>query len=111
MGYYLVKADADLRQRGPQIALVVALALYMLCKLALMPGSFLEAAPLLSRMPLQMANLYMGVLPVAIAVAGLGALRLYMKRAESPTLLIGYIVFGGTDALLTMLLYAPGILG
>jgi hypothetical protein len=111
VGYYLVKADADLHQRGPRIALVVALVLYMLCKLALMPGSFLEAAPLLSRLPPQMADLYMGALPVAIAVAGLGALRLYLKRVESSTLLIGYVVFAGTDALLTILLYAPGILG
>ena len=111
VGYYLVKADADLGQRGPRIALGVAVALYILCKIVLMPGSFVEAAPFVSYLSPAVANIYMGVLPVAILLVASGALWLYLRRGESRTLLVGYVVFGATDALITLLLYAPGMLG
>ncbi len=108
--YYLFKADGQLTDRGPRIALAVAIVLYLLSKLFLLPPSLLVAAPFAEQAPPVVADAIVIILPVAILAAGLGALRLYRRRAESPSLLAGYLVFAATDALLTCILYAPGML-
>jgi hypothetical protein len=37
-------------------------------------------------------------------------MALYVRRAESRSLLAAYLIFGVTDAFLTVALYAPGFL-
>lgn len=49
-------------------------------------------------------------LPLAILGAALGVMGLYLKKAESHSLLAAYLIFGATDAFLTIALYAPGFL-
>ncbi len=111
VGYYLVRPDAELQRRGPRIALGVAIVLYIFSKFFLLPANFVEAAPLVDRLPPLPAQVAMLAIPLAILAAALGALRLYVKRNENPTLLVGFVVFGLTDCLLTFLVYAPGVLG
>lgn len=111
VGYYLVKVEGDLGRRGPRIALLVSIVLYFFCKFLLMPAGFIGAAPFLDRMSPAVADVYVLALPMAILAVALGVLLLYARRAESRTLLVGYVVFGLTDAGLTLLLYAPGVLG
>ncbi len=111
MAYYLIKVEGDLQRRGPRIALGIAVVLYLACKYLLMPTGFLGAAPFIGRMPPVVADAYILGLPLAILGLALGALWLYTRRAESRTLLLGYVVFGLTDAFATFLLYAPGMFG
>ncbi len=109
--YYVLKADGELYRRGPRIALGIAIALYIFCKFFLMPANYMGAAPFLDRMSAAVADVYVVALPVTIlAVAGVLS-RVYAKRAETATLLLGYFVFAATDAVLTLLLYGPGIIG
>lgn len=111
IGYYLVKVEGGLERRGPRIALGIAIGLYFLCKFFLLPAGFIGAAPFLDRLPPAIADVYMLALPLAVFAVALGALRVYIRRAEGATLLFGYLLFGSVDALLTLLLYAPGALG
>ncbi len=110
-GYLLVRPDGELQRRGPRIAMGVAIGLYVFGKFFLLPASFVEAAPLVDRLPPLWAQVAMLAIPLAILGVALVALRLYVKRREGPTLLVGFMVFGLTDCLLTCLLYAPGVLG
>ncbi len=111
MLYYLIKVDGELYRRGSRIALGVAIVLYVFCKFFLMPANYMGAAPFVDRMSAAVADVYMVALPLGIlAVAGV-MLRVYARRAESSTLLLGYFVFAATDAALTLLLYGPGIIG
>ncbi len=109
IGYYIVKADGQLDRRGPRIALGVAIALYVFAKFLLLPASFLNAAPLMDRVPPAVGELIFLGVPLVILLGALGMLRLYMKRAENPSLLQAYLVFVATDALVTCFLYAPAL--
>ncbi|MDI7277219.1 MAG: hypothetical protein QME94_14685, partial [Anaerolineae bacterium] len=111
MLYLLVRVEGDLRQRGPRIALGVAIVLYILSKFFILPAGFMDVAPFMDRLPGAVIGTYVVALPMAIlAVAGL-VLWLHVRRREGAMLLTAYLVFGLADSLLTFLLYAPGMLG
>ncbi len=111
MLFHLFKPDGELFRRGPQVALAIAILLYTFDKFFVLPANFVGAAPFLDRLSPAVADVFVVALPAAILLAALGALGLYVRRREAPTLLMAYLVFGATDTLLTFLLYARGILG
>lgn len=108
--YMVATAEASLRFRGPRIALAVAILLYIPAKFFLLPPDLLSFPPFWDRVPQAAANALLIGLPVLILCAALGAMVLYVRRAESRSLLAAYLVFGATDAFLTVALYAPGFL-
>ncbi|MGQ9681700.1 MAG: hypothetical protein ACUVX9_04090 [Anaerolineae bacterium] len=111
MLYYVVKADGELDRRGPRIALGVAVGLYVLVKFFILPANYLGAAPGLDRLPSEFATAYAVALPVVVLLTALGAMAVYIRRRETPTLLMAFLVFGVADCGLTFLLYAPGVYG
>ncbi len=110
VAYLLAKAEGSLRFRGSRIALAVAILLYIPAKFFLLPPDLLSFPPLSDRLPPTAANALVIGLPVAILCAALGVMMLYVRRAEGRSLLAAYLVFGATDAFLTIALYAPGFL-
>lgn len=111
MAYYLFKVEGELSRRGPQVALGIAILLYVFGKFFLVPADFLQAAPFVDRVPPAVGDVLIVAVPAAILLVAGGALWLWLRRAESRSLMVGYLVFGVTDAVLTFVLYAPGVLG
>ncbi|MGB9593699.1 MAG: hypothetical protein ACPL7R_06150, partial [Anaerolineae bacterium] len=110
VGYMVAKAEANLRFRGPRIALVVAILLYIPAKFFLLPPDLLSFPPFWDRVPPAGANALVIGLPVVILGAALGIMTLYLRKAETRSLLPAYLIFAATDAFLTVALYAPGFL-
>jgi hypothetical protein len=110
VAYLVAKADANLESRGPRIALAVAILLYIPAKFFLLPPDLLSFPPFYDRLSPAGANALVIGLPLAILGAALGVMGLYLKKAQSRSLLAAYLIFGATDAFLTIALYAPGFL-
>ncbi|MDI7277218.1 MAG: hypothetical protein QME94_14680 [Anaerolineae bacterium] len=110
LGYSWLRPEARLGRAGPSIALAAAILLHVLGKLFLLPANIIAAAPLVERLPASVVEVYQFALPAAVLFASLGALALYGKRSQNRSLLVAYLVFAGSDVLLTSLLYAPGML-
>lgn len=111
IGYYVVRPDGQLDMRGPRIALGIAIAIYLFSKYFLLPAGFMEAAPFVDRVSPAAADAIRFGLPAGILAVALGALGLYVRRAEDRSLFGAYFVFAATDALVTFIFYAPGVLG
>jgi hypothetical protein len=111
VGFYIVKVEGGLERRASQIALVIAILLYLGSKLFLMPPTMLMYAPFVERFP---ANLQfvpvVGTLVFTTLVA-LGAVAIYFRKREYRSLLAAYLIFVATDALLALILYIPGVIG
>ncbi|MDH7489919.1 MAG: hypothetical protein QHH80_10475 [Anaerolineae bacterium] len=110
VAYMVATAEASLRFRGPRIALAVAVLLYLPTKFFLLPPDMLSFPPFWDRLSPGAANALTIGLPLVILCAALGVMALYVRRAESRSLLAAYLIFGVTDAFLTVALYAPGFL-
>lgn len=110
VAYLVATAEGSLRFRGPRVALAVAVLLYIPAKFFLLPPDLLSFPPFSEQLPPAWANVLVIGLPVAILGAALGVMALYVRRAEARSLLAAYLVFGATDAFLTIALYAPGFL-
>ncbi len=111
IGFYFVKVEGGLDRRSAQVALVVAVVLYLLCKLFLMPFVILDYAPFLDRLPEGLHYVSQLGTPAVTLLLGYAAFRLYLRRAKYGSLFAGYLVIVVTDALLSMILYIPGLLG
>lgn len=107
--YYITQLEGGLDRRGPRVALVIAIVLYLFAKLILMP-SVLFYSPLLNIMPRRYENLAIAAVPVVTFIISCGALVLYYKRSEYPTLLGSYLIFVLTDTILSLLIYVPTML-
>lgn len=108
--YLVATAEGSLRFRGPRIALAVAMLLYIPAKFFLLPPDLLLFPPFSGQLSPAWANVLIIGLPVVLLCVALGVMVLYVKRAEARSLLAAYLVFGATDAFLTIALYAPGFL-
>ncbi len=110
IGFYVVKVEGGLERRSAQVALVVAILLYLFSKLFLMPGP-LFYAPFMDSLPqnLQFVAVF-GTLLFTLLVA-LGALFLYFRRRKYRSLFVAFAIFILTDALLSLIIYVPGWLG
>lgn len=107
--YCFIRAEDGLDRVGSRVMLVVGALIYMLIKYLFRP-TWLAALPLPRGTPLPVANALMYVAPLLIL--GLAALIawLVMRRRQYPSLLPAFGVLAGSDALLTLLVYVPGIL-
>lgn len=108
--YSFIRAEGDLSRLGSRVMLVVAALVYTGFKYLFRPG-WLAAI----RLPHGLASIVVSVVtysaPLVIsALAGVAAWT-YAKHREFPKLLPAFGVFAGSDALITLLVYAPGILG
>jgi hypothetical protein len=104
--FYFIKVEGGLDRRPAQIALIVAILLYVGSKLFLMPGP-LFYAPFVDRLPSNLQFLpILGTLIFTLLVA-LGAVWFYFRRRPNRSLFAAYVIFVFTDALLSLLIYVP----
>jgi len=104
--FYFVKVEGGLDRRPSQIALAVAILLYLFSKLFLMPG-VLFYAPLLDRLPQSLHFLPVLGTPFFTLLVALGALWFYFRRTKYHTLFTAYLIFVLTDSLLSLIIYVP----
>lgn len=104
--FYFIKVEGGLDRRPSQIALVIAILLYLFSKLFLMPG-VLFYAPLLDRLPVNLHFLPVLGTPLFTLLVALGALWFYFRKAQYHTLFTAYLIFVLTDSLLSLLIYVP----
>jgi hypothetical protein len=107
IGFYFVKAEGGLDRRPAQIALVVAIVLYLFSKLFLMPGVVLSYAPFMDRLPPNLQFITQLGTPLFTLLAALGAIWLYFRRRPHRSLLVAYVIFILTDAVLSLIIYVP----
>jgi len=107
---YIFGSGDDLAERGVQVSLGIAAALYLGMK-ALVFSSLLANPPFLGLVPAWAAPALTWGLPLAIVGAAAGATALYARRGARPSLFWGFAWFAGVDILLTLTLYGPAFFG
>ena len=111
VGFYIVKVEGGLERRASQVALAIAILLYLGSKLFLMPPTMLLYAPFVERFP---ANLQfipvIGTLVFTTLIA-VGAVAIYFRKREYRSMLAAYFIFVSTDALISLVIYIPGVIG
>jgi len=109
--FYVVKVEGGLERRPAQIALVIAILLYLFSKLFLMPGVLFMYAPFVDKLPEHLQIVSVLVTPFVTLLAGLGALLLYFRRKQYRSLFVAYMIFVLTDSLLSLVIYIPSWVG
>ncbi|MCD6519692.1 MAG: hypothetical protein J7M05_07205 [Anaerolineae bacterium] len=107
--YLFIRAEGGLSFRSSQIVLLVAILLYTGGKYLFRPNWF-AALPLPRDLPQYLADWAIYTVPFLITGAAGLVTWFYVKRRPSATLLLAFAIFAGTDALLTLLIYVPGML-
>lgn len=105
--YYFVRVEGGMERRGSQIALGIAIFLYLFSKLFLMPG-VLFYAPFINRFPERLQMIPVLGTPLFTLGAAVVALWLYARKRDYKSLFAMYMVFVMTDALLSLIIYVPG---
>ncbi len=107
--YVFVRAEGDMAEMGTRLVFAAATLLYAGFKYLFRPN-WLAALPLPQRLPSDIANVLVYVMPFVITgVAGL-LTWLYVRKRDYTPVLAAFGVFAGADALLTLLIYVPGVL-
>jgi hypothetical protein len=104
--FHIFRGDDDLGKLGAKIAMFIGIVIHSGAKLLLLPG-LSAGTPFLQQVPSQWAAALSLAVPVLILVLALAAAYIYMRRSERAILLPTYLVFAATDALLSVLIYAP----
>lgn len=103
----------DLGTRRGKIGLVVALLIYLVTKLLGLPSllSYVPFSAWFPFLPSSISPLLMVGTPLFVS-GGAAALAIwFLRRVESRRLLTALLLFTLPDALLTLMVYSPGILG
>ncbi len=93
------------------LALGIGLVIYLLTKGFLTPSLF-TYVPFSASMPFLPASLEIPLrvaVPLVISGCGVGALMYVLRRVKTASLLLSALVFVLVDALLTVAIYAPGV--
>jgi hypothetical protein len=106
--YTFIRAEGDLTYRGSRIMLGIAIFIYMAFKYLLKP-TWLTALPLLGVLPAGLADI--SAYGVPLLVSGLAGVVTWLcvRRRDAVSLLPVFGLFVGADALLTLLIYVPGM--
>jgi hypothetical protein len=108
--FSVARPDSDLRTRTGWVGLVVAVLLYVVSKVLLVP-SFLGYAPFLDIVPPRFTNWILYGLPVLLAAIGLAAMGVYARRSDRKLVLAAFALFAATDSILSLMLYVPNVIG
>ena len=106
--YMLISAEGDLERSGPRIVLIVSGVLYIVTKYIFRPSWLLDL-PVPAFISATMADKIVLFSPAALALLAGVFTAWYVHRKSSASLLAGFAIFALSDAVLTMLLYVPGI--
>ena len=107
--YLFLRVEGDLSRLGPRIMLVVAILAYVGTKFLFRP-SWLAALPLPRRLPDDVANVITFATPFLVSGLATALTWLYIKRKEFASLLPSFGLFTLCDAVITLLIYVPGVM-
>ena len=106
--YSFLRVEGDLKRTGPRVMLWVSVLLYTAFKYLFRPN-WLAALPLPSNLSAGLADALIYAAPVLISVLAGVVMVVYTRKREYPSLLPSFGFFVAFDALLTLLIYVPGI--
>jgi hypothetical protein len=104
--YLILRGPEYLDQTGAKIGMLVTIIIYTASKLFLLRG-LVAGTPFIYRIPKDFLSTWIMIVPFSILLLSIGAIYIYIRRSEEPTLLKAFAVFALTDGLLTIVLYAP----
>ncbi|MHB0858601.1 MAG: hypothetical protein ACYC5M_13670 [Anaerolineae bacterium] len=107
--YAVISAEGDLARIGPRIALAAALLLYALVKYLFRPN-WSMALPLPRGTAQDLAALLSLIAPLAVSSLAALLTWAYTRKHASSGMFPAFGVFVAADALLTLLIYVPGML-
>ncbi len=107
--FYAIVGEDELALKRVKVALGVAIVLYTGTKFMTLPSSLLYA--LLDQVPPLLSSALVFGVPLIIFALALNAVYAYTRRADRATLFPALLIFVATDALLSLLIYAPTIFG
>lgn len=108
--YIIFSGQDDLRTRQAQVALGIAVALYLGAKLLLLPG-LLFYVPFLDQVPTRFSSALILGVPLVTLTFALTVVYAYARRAEGGSLFKGFILLVLTDALLSLAIYSLSVFG
>jgi hypothetical protein len=106
--YYILGGEDRLYITKTKIIFIISIIVYYLVKLILTP-SFLLFPPFYDLIPAKFSNIWLLVLPIIIFIISLLAVFMYLRKSETKSLLISFVIFLLTDGFLTVILYSPQI--
>ncbi len=103
----------DLGTRGGRMGLALALLIYLGTKLLILPSlfSYVPFSAWLPLLPSSLSPLLMVGTPLFISGGAAAIAIWFLRRVESRELLAALLAFALPDALLTLMVYSPSILG
>jgi hypothetical protein len=103
----------DLGTKRGKIGLVVALLIYFVTKLLGLPSlfSYVPFSAWLPFLPSGLSRLLMVGIPLLVSGGAVAVAIWFLRRVESRELLAALLAFAVPDALLTLMVYSPSILG
>jgi hypothetical protein len=109
----IIRVDGEMRFLPEKIAMGVAVGLYFIIKMVLLPGTFtyVPFSPWVPLMPAVLATILRVGMPVLILMFALGASYYLIVKSGQRQLLWMYIFFVIADTVPTMLLYGPSFFG
>jgi len=107
--YAFIRAEDSLERVGSRVMLAVGGLLYIASKYVFRPN-WLSALPLPRGTPAGLANALLYLAPLLITGIAVVLTWLFVRRRPYVSLLPTFGVFAVSDALLTLLVYVPGIL-
>ncbi|MHB1295843.1 MAG: hypothetical protein ACYC4R_12710 [Anaerolineae bacterium] len=107
--YAFISAEGDLARRGSRIALVCSLVLYVAVKYLFRPN-WLMALPLPRNTPTDLATVLIFAVPLVISGLAVLITWRYIHKRQYADMFPAFGVFVASDALLTLLIYVPGML-
>jgi len=109
--FYIFGADDSLEERGPRVAFIIALLIYLVVKLMVL-APVLMVPPGLTLIPGWLRESWPILMMVVVAsMAALIFWRIYWRRSDRPALFPAVLWFALTDAVLTLLLYGMTFFG
>jgi hypothetical protein len=104
--FCFVRVEGGMERRASQVAFAVAIVLYLLCKVFLMPA-MLFYPPFIDRVPPHLQFIPVLGTPLFTLLVALGAVWFYFRKREHRSLIASYLIFVMTDALLSLIIYMP----
>lgn len=109
VAYVFFVPEAYMWRLGSRVMLVAAIVPYVLLKYSLRPGWLMDL-PIPQGLTSQTTNAILLAAPVVISGLAVAVTLWFAHRRRETTILAAFGLFVLTDALLTLLLYVPGVL-
>ena len=109
--FALTTRESEISDPHGRRALGVAMILQLGIKIFLL-SDLLSRSPLVSMLsPLPSLILGRWIVPVLLAAISAGVVWVYLKRAQSQSIFVAYLIYAAVDSLLTLIIYVTPLMG